>query len=102
MEVENGRQPEQQQVPHRIQGGLKVLGTKKRVLASTSINSGVRNRESVPYGLVKRLSLRRLYGVDAGSGGRNPRRLQGAPTAVRKINQLSGKLVSSKFLHILD
>ena len=29
-------------------------------MASTRINSGVRNRESVPYGLVKRLSLRRL------------------------------------------
>lgn len=43
-----------------FKGGLKVLGTKKRVLASTRINSGVRNRESVPYGLVKRLSLRRL------------------------------------------
>lgn len=86
-----------------FKGGLKVLGTKKRVLASTRINSGVRNRESVPYGLVKRLSLLRLHGVDAGSGGGgNPRRLQGAPTAARKINQLSGKLVSSEFLHILD
>ena len=44
----------------RIEWGLKLLGTKKRVLASTRINSSVRNRESVPYGLVKRLSLRRL------------------------------------------
>lgn len=86
-----------------FKGGLKVLGTKKRVLEFTRINSGVRNRESAPpYGLVKRLSLRRLHEVDAGSGGRNPRRLQGAPTVVRKINQLSGKLVSSEFLHILD
>lgn len=97
-----GRKQNNSKFRTEFKGGLKVLGTKKRVLASTRINSGVRNRESAPYGLVKRLSLLRLHGVDAGSGGRNPRRLQGAPTAVRKIDQLSGKLVSSEFLHILD
>lgn len=97
-----GRKQNNSKFRIEFKGGLKVLGTKKRVLASTRINSGVRNRESAPYGLVKRLSLRRLHGVGAGSGGRNPRRLQGVPTAVRKINQLSGKLVSSEFLHILD
>ena len=62
-----------------FKGGIKVLGTKKRVLASTRINSGVRNRESAPYGLVKRFGLRLLYGVGAGSEGRHPRRVQGVP-----------------------
>ena len=85
-----------------FRGGLKVLGTKKRVLASTRINSGVRNRESVPYGLVKRLSLRRLMESAQALEEEILDAFKERCTAVRKIEQLSGKLVSGEFLHILD
>lgn len=85
-----------------FKGGLKVLGTKKRVLASTRINSGVRNRESVPYGLVKRLSMRRLMESPHALEGEILDAFEERSSAVRKIEQLSGKLVSGEFLHILD
>ena len=85
-----------------FKGGLKVLGTKKRVLASTRINSDVRNRESVPYGLVKQRRLSRFMESAQALEEEILDAFKERPTAVRKIDQLSGKLVSSEFLHILD
>lgn len=75
---------------------------KSEYWASTRINSGVRNRESGPYGLVKRLNLRRLMESAQALEEEILDAFKERCTTVRKIEQLSGKLVSGEFLHILD
>ena len=71
-------------------------------MASTRINSGVRNRESVPYGLVKGRKLSRFMESAQTLEEEILDAFKECPTAVRKIKQLSGKMVSGEFLHILD